>query len=110
MRKIEKEMLQAIEEGRDWQKDNTSVIMSRPHPHGIPDGYSVYLHGHRIAYFEALPVEPWGNVEKALQVDYMTLQNWPTATTKSRLRALGVNLTQRKGKIYINGDFVCTAH
>ncbi len=45
MRKIEREMLQAIVDDREyWNKDNTSVELK--------DGiHSVYLHGHKIAEF-----------------------------------------------------------
>jgi hypothetical protein len=32
------------------------------------------------------------------------LRQWPTVTTKSRLRALGANLTQKRGVIYLNGN------
>ena len=71
MRKIEREMLQAIVDERTWSKDNTRV--------GIEKGYrsTVYLHGHRIAcYYPANA--------------HLLVNNcgYATNTTKSRLNAL----------------------
>jgi hypothetical protein len=60
------------------------------------------LHGNHIAdatrnYYGSIIITP--NRE--------TLADWPTPTTKSRLRALGVNLTQSRGVISIDGEVVC---
>ena len=70
MRKIEQNMLQAVLNCRDWHEDNTSVI-----------GGAVYLHGNRIAYRDTLT--------RLWVADAATLAQWPTNTTRSRLRALG---------------------
>lgn len=53
----------------------------------------VYLHGHHIATIDngqAVPIPA-------------TFSAWPTKTTASRLRALGVNATIRKGSACIDG-------
>ena len=85
MRQIEKEMLAAIAAGRDWSKDNTKVI-----------GPRVLLHGHHIATL--------GNDGVLVNTD--TLRQWPTRTTMSRLRALGVNVCTRKGEVLLNGEAI----
>jgi hypothetical protein len=98
MRKIETEMCKAIVDRRDWSKDNTRV-------HFTCTGLGrVYLHGNHIAdatrnYYGSIVITP----------NHETLADWPTPTTKSRLRALGVNLTQKAGVISIDGEVVCHA-
>ena len=72
MRKIERQMLQAIVDERShWSKDNTRVEST--------DGISsVYLHGHKIAEFEhRLNGKLWINN-----------CGYETVTTKSRLNVL----------------------
>ena len=72
MRKIERQMLQAIVDERShWSKDNTRVEST--------DGISsVYLHGHKIAEFEhRLNGKLWINN-----------CGYETNTTKSRLNAI----------------------
>ena len=91
MRKIEKEMLQAVLTGSNWSKDNTSVSFSN-NGNGL-----VSLHGNIIAY-----VDTQTNIEP----DLNTLKRWPTVTTKSRLRALGLNIETKKGVNYYNGMIV----
>jgi hypothetical protein len=70
MRKIEAEMLSAIAKGINWQKGNTRVTV----------GGMIYLHDNLIAFTckdgTVYPV-------------HSTLLEWPTNTTRSRLRALG---------------------
>jgi hypothetical protein len=63
MRKIELEMLGALQSGQPWQNGNTST-----------NGY-----GNCIAYTK----------DGVLVPDLETLRRWPTNTTRSRLRALG---------------------
>lgn len=91
MRVIEQQMLNAIRDGKDFNKDNTSVLQ-------VPcqNRAKVYLHGHHIASYcyvtdSAIP-------------DRETLSNWPTNTTKSRLRALGVDVYTKKHVTYLNGE------
>lgn len=86
MRQIETRMLAALAAGQDWRERNTVVTADR----------TVTLHGHRIAYHNG----------QRMVVDIGTLQDWPTVTTKSRLRALGFDVEQRKGAIYLDGRHV----
>ena len=72
MRKIELEMLGALQAGKVWQNGNTST-------NGCG---SVFLHGNCIAYTK----------DGVLMADVDTLRRWPTNTTRSRLRALGFSV------------------
>ena len=68
MRKIETQMIAAVKGGKNWTKDNTSVI--------IEDGVSkVYLHGNLIAEVDDESIKLYDG-------------GWQTTTTKSRLNAL----------------------
>ena len=89
MRKIEKDMIKAIMNEQNWSNSNTMVA--------IVDGDAyVYLHGHHIATVkDCLPLE--------LEVNRDTLAKWPTVTTKSRLRALGANVTTKNWVTYLDG-------
>ena len=80
MRKIERQMLEAIVDDRGhWEKDNTRVIR---HDENMDTGYGtstyrIYLHGHCIAeYIPSL---------MSLKVNNC---GYATNTTKSRLNAL----------------------
>jgi len=92
MRKIEKEMNAAISQGRNWSSANTLVRVE-------PETRlrHVYLHGHHIA-----TVDTSNEVDPNLE----TLAGWPTNTTKSRLRALGVDVYTKAGTTYIDGSAV----
>lgn len=94
MRKIEKEMLEAIKGKVDWCKANTGVFMENA---GSPYGprAEIYLHGQNIANY-------WYKSGE-LDVCERTLARYPTVTTKSRLRALGVNVYTKAGVTYLNG-------
>ena len=88
MRKIESDMLKAINFGYHFAKDNTRV--------DITDTCAeVYLHGSPIA-----TVSRHGTVD----VNTDTLLDYPTRTTLSRLRALGVDVSIRKGEVILNGE------
>ena len=87
MRKIEKEMLNAVQGNTSWCKGNTQVISYWPTS-------VVFLHGNLIAC--------WWHDDKRLDVNAMMLKECPTVTTKSRLRALGANLKQAKGILYLD--------
>lgn len=93
MRKIEEEMLYAVARKEKWTKDNTRVCPS-------DDGNSVkiYLHDNHIA----TKVYSEGKFSTNLS----TLRRYPTNTTMSRLRALGVDVCRKAGKTYINGEIV----
>lgn len=88
MRMIEKKMLRAIEQRRDWRQDNTRVSVS-------DIGADVYLHGHHIAFVA---------LSGKLRVNKDTLSRWPTPTTKSRLRALGADVYTRNWITYLDGE------
>ena len=97
MRKIEKQMLNAIEQRKEWKNDNTAVFYVSTCESGNPFGgrSEVFLHGNHIASF-------WHKFS-SLEVNEKTLARWPSRTTKSRLRALGANVTTKKGATYLNG-------
>lgn len=99
MRKIEKEMNYAIAQGRNWSSANTMVRVD-------PETRKrkVYLHGNHIATVDVYS-SGWGWVG-SVEVNTYTLSNWPTNTTKSRLRALGVDVQTRKGVTYVDGEAV----
>jgi hypothetical protein len=89
MRVIEKKMVEAIQQGRNFTLDNTHVKIDANTAH-------VFLHGNHIASVVN------GNV----MVNVDTLKAYPTVTTKSRLRALGINVTTKQGITYLNGEKV----
>ncbi len=93
MRKIEMEMLAAIRRafakpnGYSWRKRNTEI-------HRTEQAVHIYLHGNPLA-----AITPDGKATVFLE----TVRRWPTQTTLSRLRALGVNIRQRNWELYIDG-------
>jgi hypothetical protein len=88
MRKIEKQMVEAVQKGNNWELANTEVVSDG-------EGLSwVYLHGHMIAL----------SVDGIIEPIRETLLEWPTRTTMSRLRALGVDVCTRRGDIYLDGE------
>jgi hypothetical protein len=75
MRKIEQQMVHALANGLDWHSGNTSVTSLG----------TVKLHGNVIAYrLNNGDLFPYS----------VTFHRWPTRTTKSRLRALGLDYSQ----------------
>ena len=95
MRVIEKEMLEAIKHGRDWFKDNTRVeVASRYRSYWV----DVYLHGNHIA-----EVICRMGCDDIVKPNISTLLDYPTRTTMSRLRALGVDVCTRKGVVMLDG-------
>lgn len=101
MRQIEKDMLRAINERENWRKDNTDVRVIILDENVISQ---VFLHGNHIADFVHNRTQ-WGM--GWIEPNRDTLADWPTPTTKSRLRALGVNVTQSRGVVSIDGEMVC---
>lgn len=98
MRKIEKEMINAISKKLTWEKDNTRVeyLPAIDTPlHARIEMAKVYLHNNHIATV----------CYELNRTDYnpVTVRAWPTRTTFSRLNALGIRAGKRKGIIYI-GD------
>jgi len=96
MRKIEQQMLSAINERKSWQSGNTSV---RPRFDG---SLSVYLHGNHIANVINSNMVDDVITSRMVEVNTNTLRRWSTPTTKSRLRALGAHVTTRKGVTYLD--------
>lgn len=92
MRKIEQEMWNAINGMYDFHSANTSVV----HTGNQAD---IRLHGQHIAAVNTTTGE--------LVVNKETLANWPTNTIESRLRALGADVTTKKGITYLDGVEVC---
>lgn len=92
MRKVEQQMIRAINRNENWSQGNTMVTYLRE-----DDTSRVYLHGHLIA-----TVDDFGIARPIIP----TLIAWPTRTTMSRLRALDINVYQRNGDIYIDGEKV----
>lgn len=93
MRVIEQNMLNAIHAKQDWFEDNTRVVQLRDQEQA-----QIFLHGHSIAIYDYIADE--------VRADKETLRDWPTATTKSRLRALGVNVYTKKHVTYLNDEIV----
>lgn len=96
MRKIEQQMVDAVEAGESWSKDNTAVVHNE-----LTDATEVYLHGHHIASKRTLSTG-----SRLWSINYNTLRAWPTRTTMSRLRALGFDVYTRKGIVYHEGQAV----
>lgn len=81
-------MLNAINSRKAWQSGNTTVSP-------IDDiNSAVFLHGNHIADVNSR--------NGFVMVNADTLRAWQTPTTKSRLRALGANVTTRKGVTYLD--------
>ena len=87
MRKIEQAMCRAIGQRKSWREANTEVIyqpeLSTPERACI-EYARVYLHGNHIGTFVYSL--------NRFDVNMATLTQWPTRTTKSRLRALGASV------------------
>lgn len=101
MRKIEQAMKQAISsKASKWVMSNTAVFFVGASESGNPHGArsEVYLHGNHIADY-------W-HESGELEVNSRTLADYPTVTTKSRLRALGANITTKKGVTYLDNQRV----
>ena len=86
MRKIEKQMIAAIDENKTFGSDNT-LVKNVGQNHA-----SVYLHHQHIADV----------INGTVLVNVATLRNYPTNTTKSRLRALGAHLVSKKGQLFLD--------
>jgi hypothetical protein len=101
MRKIEQQMLNAIDNlsvGKSWQLGNTVVRR-------IEGKSMIFLHDNLIAefcHYLEKPTNEWHKLPDPLVVNREVLRRYPTPTTKSRLRALGANVSTRKGVTYLN--------
>lgn len=101
MRKIEQQIWNLIKSKKSGTIDNSRVEYLpelNEQMHSRIEYAKVYLHGHHIASYSY----------SHSRVDYnpVTLASWPTNTTKSRLRALGVNVYTKRGKTYVNDKLI----
>ena len=103
MRKIEQQLIDAINNGSDYWNGGNTVLTIYPNTF-LLDGHtihsngnglrSVYLHGNHIADID--------NNNKAIP-NLDCFYYWPTATTRSRLRALGINASIKNFEACIDG-------
>ena len=89
MRKLEQKMVAALNNAENFNGSNTTVLYDKN-----SNQSSILLHGHLIAEYNHARGAVYANIE--------TLARYPTNTTKSRLRALGVNVYTKKGVTYLN--------
>ena len=90
MRKIEQQMNTAVHHKAGWSKDNTMVRYAPE-----VNSSAIYLHGHHIATYV--------HSTSTMVPNRDTFRDWPTATTRSRLRALGVTASIKNFAATING-------
>ena len=101
MRKIEQQMNEAINANQDWRHGKNAKgypAMEVSHGRCIRTGMNyadVYLHANHIATIN----KDTGKVVPNIQ----TFRAYPKATTRSRLRALGVNASIKNGAAHIDG-------
>ena len=98
MSKIEKEMIQAIKNKKNWCKSNTNTVYVKE-----ADRVEVYLHGNHI-------VNVWFDKEEATIV-FLRDAGWLTNTTKSRLNAIcneflpyGIGIYQKDWRWFVTTD------
>ena len=92
MRQIEEKMVNAVNNYKNFSSSNTVVNVSKENGCTV---IRVYLHNNCI--FEKVQnLDGW--FER-----YFTLAGWNTTTTRSRLRALGVDVYQRNYVPMYNG-------
>ena len=90
MRLIEKQMLDAVNNKSEWEKDNTLVTYIAG-----KNVSSIFLHGNPIALFH--------HATSTLEPNRETFALWPTSTTRSRLNALGASASIRKFNACLDG-------
>lgn len=96
MRKIEEQMVAAIKARKNFKSGNTEVTMTRNEYLGTCTAM-VYLHDNLIAKILFKPE----NVEAQF-----TMAGWNTNTTRSRLNALCVGVSQCNWAPYHNGKAI----
>lgn len=100
MKKIEQLMVKAVHNAINWKMSNTEVRRERSSyaTHTVHI-LSVHLHGNHIA---DVTVYPATGVAVAT-ANRATFIDWPSRTTASRLRALGINASLKSSIPYIDG-------
>ena len=77
MRKVEREMLVAIRDRRECKLGNTEVTYCEYENKSISN---IWLFGNHLGF--------WDHNENKFIANEITLKDWPTRTTKSRLKAI----------------------
>jgi hypothetical protein len=111
MRKIEQQLIDAINDGSDyWDGGNTTLIRNfeeildyntntfRINGDALR---SVYLHGNHIADIDS---------NNKATANLESFYHWPTATTRSRLRALGINASIKNFEACIDGVVITPSY
>jgi len=88
MQQIDRDSARAFLNGGDYYNSNTEV-----HTSVLTGESSLRLWGNLIAWTT--------NERKQLHI---CQRGWDTRTTNNRLRALGVAIEHKRGKLYINGQ------
>lgn len=90
MRQLEKDMIKAIQARKTWKKGNTRTWQADR------ETTAIFLHD--------IPIALYAHDTNKVFVHLDILAEWPTRTTCSRLRALGVPVSLKKGKPLIEGE------
>tara|TARA_B100000780_G_scaffold220224_1_gene159277 strand:- start:810 stop:1109 length:300 start_codon:yes stop_codon:yes gene_type:complete len=90
MRKIEQQMINAIHNKENFSFANTMVNYVSE-----VNSSAIYLHGNHIATFV--------HYDGGVVPNADTFRDWPTPTTRSRLRALGVDASIKNFAATIDG-------
>jgi len=93
MRKIESSMITAVHTKANWFKGSTAVQYNE-----YTYTSCIRLHGNIIATY--------GPMDAVVKPRLDTFREWPTVTTRSRLRALGVNASIEGGQAMIDGELI----
>ena len=102
MRKIEQQMIEAVKANKNWRNGNTEVHVMWDFP--CKTRTNIYLHGNHIAIIHqdsSHGGQPWEVIPMR-----RTFHDWPTPTTRSRLRALGVDASIRNFCATLDGEEV----
>lgn len=86
MRKIENDMVRAVEARKNWAVSNTAVVVDKDN-----GTITVKLHGNPI-YIHTITGK-----------HYVTCAGWNSNTTRSRLRALGFYVVSKDFTPHLNG-------
>jgi|TARA_R110000796_G_scaffold35539_1_gene91192 hypothetical protein len=101
MRKIEAQMIEAIKANKNWKGGNTEVHIMHDGPYETRA--NIYLHGNHIAVIHQDSRFGWFPTRDAIPIR-PTFRDWPTSTTRSRLRALGINASIKNFAAQIDGE------
>ena len=96
MRKITRLAARAFIEGREFHRDNTSVVIAQT---GYGDVKRLLLHGNIIAIQDLFSNtrDPSKSLKRTKGNLQITLAGWPTVTTRERLNGLLTEMGKREG-------------